>query len=301
MIRIAIAAAALVAAASPVLAQSTTRSTTTTTVTEEGNTTTVRSTTRETTVGVDGEALVGALVGAIAGQDGDRGGVWLPRGEPARAEDAFGAWSVRDRDGRVSGACVFEMAERGFLGGRGIRMRDCYGVEAHFYRMAAGEVVVYRNPDVEVDRLRLVDGHFVGRRLLLTRPGQADPEWGPQWAMGGGDDRGYGRDDRRPGPGWGGWGRRLDVETVAGGWRSIEDRNGMRRECQVTLGAESRFQGHAISSSGCFGDLMSVAYWRVEDGRVAIYRPGGALLAVLSGDGRRLSGQGPSGEIVLYR
>lgn len=296
MNRIAIAAAAvLAAAAGPALAQSTTRSTTTTTVTEEGNTTTVRSTTRETTVGVDGEALVGALVGALAGQDRDRGGVWLPRGEPARPEDAFGAWSVRDRDGRASGACVFEMAERGFLGGRGIRTRDCHGVEAHYYRMAAGEVVVFRNPDVEVDRLRLVDGHLVGRRLLLSRPGQPDPEWGPDWAHGGGR-----ADDRRGG--WsGGWGRRLDLDAVTGGWRSIEDRNGFRRECQVTLGAESRFSGHAISSSGCFGDLMSVAYWRLEDGRVAIYRPGGALLAMLSGDGRRLSGQGPSGEIVLYR
>ena len=45
-----------------------------------------------------------------------------------------------------------------------------------------------------------------------------------------------------------------------------------------------------------------VAMWDVQDGAVALIRPGGATQAKLRGDGTRLAGRAPDGSpIVLYR
>lgn len=270
------------------------QTTATTTSSQTRESSSSRSSTRDASVGVDGGALIEALVGALTGQSAGRDDGGIPRGEPLRPEDVAGTWSVRDQQGRAGGACAFDMGERSVMGGRPIRTRDCHGLEAHYYRLAGDEVVVYRNSGEEVDRLRPRDGHLFGRRLLLSRPGRREPAWSRDWA-----GQGAGGWDR-PG-GRGGWSRRLATADVAGEWRTIEERSGFRRECRVTFSDAARFNGLHVSSSGCFGDLMSVSYWRLEDGRLAIYRPGGRLLVMLDGDARRLRGDGPGGEIVLYR
>ena len=47
---------------------------------------------------------------------------------------------------------------------------------------------------------------------------------------------------------------------------------------------------------------MFVSGWRLEDGKVALYKAGGGLVAELRGNSQRVSGRTPSGvEVVLYR
>ena len=301
MIRTVFIAALLASSAGDALAQSTTRSTTTTTVTEEGNRTVTRSETTSTTVDVDGDALVDALVGALSGEGAQRDGAppprdWLPPGERFEPSDVFGAWEFRDRRGFAPAGCRFVMGERGFLGARGVTVDDCRGgAAAVAWRIIGSDLIIYRTHAEELDRLRYVDGLFVGRETLLSRPGATPPEWARSWA-----DAGRDSPPRRGGWG-GGWNRRLDMETVAGEWRMIENGAGGRRECRVTLTSQARFEGYGASSFGCFGALMHVLMWRIEDGRVALYQTGGGHLLTLEGDGRRLAGRRGDEEIVLYR
>lgn len=306
MFRTAIVAVAALAIVGDAAAQSTqtTRSTTTTTTTREGNTTTTRTRTRETSAGasIDAEALLGALVGAAVGAQDDGG--WVgPRGEPARPEDAFGAWEVTDRRGHESRACRLELSENGLFGNRGLRARDCRELrDAGYWTMEQGEMTLRRHNGELLERLRFVDGAFVGRDYLLTRPGAPEPRWVEDWAdrrARGGYDRDHRRDrdygDRRGGG-------RLDMDEASGVWKSIETSNGQRRECRLTLNTNSAFGGYGASAFNCFGPLFGVISWRIEDGRVSLYKAGGGHVATLNGHGGRLTGRSASGEeIVLYR
>lgn len=168
-------AAALLVSAGAAQAQSASTSETrsTTVTTRDGDTT--RSVTRSTTVGgevsVDGERLGEALAGALIDRlDPDE--ARLRRlAEPARTEDAFGAWRVTD-GGRDVDQCRFEMAERaGFLGVRNAAATDCPRRLAQLakWRVQGGELVFYSGGGQELKRLRYVEGRFIGAGVEMVR------------------------------------------------------------------------------------------------------------------------------------
>ncbi|HYC68019.1 AprI/Inh family metalloprotease inhibitor [Brevundimonas sp.] len=289
------AAAAVVAAASPGLAQSIERSTTRseTTTTQDGDTT--RSVTRSTTVGgsisVDADAAIGALVGALEDRADPESRALRRRAERIRAEDAFGVW-VADDGGRDVGDCRLTFRDRAFLGVRGVGAEGCPARLARIsnWRVENGEALLFRGAgDQDPMRLMMVEGRLIGDGLTLAREGDAGP--GP---TAGDLDR---RDDR------GGWSARLSAEDYSGAWKHIETTNtGHRRECTLRLTTNPSFGALGASASGCFGDLMFVSTWRLEDGRVALYKAGGATVAILRGGPSRLSGRTEEGaEVVLYR
>jgi hypothetical protein len=291
----AIAAMFAVSAALPAAAQSVSRETvrTETTTTRDGDT--VRTTTHTTTVGgevsVDAEAAVGALLGALerSADPGQRD--FRRRAKPIRPEDAYGEW-LADDGGRDAGDCRFTFRDRAFLGVRGVGTVGCPARLASVtnWRVENGEVVLYRGAgDQNGSRLAMVEGRLIGGDLTLARATDIGP--GPT-----ADDF---RDRRRDG----GWTARPAATDYAGSWRHIEVSNtGHRRECTVNLTANSSFDALGASTSGCFGDLMFVNSWRLEDGRVAFYKAGGGTVVILRGGPSRLSGRTEAGaEIVLYR
>ncbi len=295
----ALAVAALLPFALPAQAQSVSRETTreTTTTTRDGNTTTT--TTRSTTVGgsasVDAGALGEALAGALLGQAGRREPDWRRRAEPARPQDVFGAW-LADDGGRDVGDCRLVFGERGFLGVRGVETVGCPSRLARIsnWRVENGEVLLFRGAsDQAGPRLALVEGRLLGDGLTLRREGDDGP--GPM-----ADDRSE-RDD-----GWRGGGSRgaaANPDAYAGTWRHVETGiTGQRRECTLRLTANPAFGALQGSAAGCFGDLMFVNSWRLEDRQVVLYKAGGGTVAILRGGPDRLSGRTPAGEeIVLYR
>jgi hypothetical protein len=171
-----LAAASLLASAAPALAQSVERSTTRsqTTTTRDGDTT--RSVTRSTPVGgsasVDGERLGEALAGALIDRLEPEEARARRLAEPARTEDAFGAWSVTD-GGRDVGDCRFEMAERaGFLGVRAATASGCPRRLERLskWRVQDGQLVFYSGAGEELKRLRFIEGRFVGGGVEMVRP-----------------------------------------------------------------------------------------------------------------------------------
>ena len=288
-----LAAVALATAASPVLAQlierSTSRSTTTTTRDGDTTTTTTRTTTVGGSVSVDGEALGDALIGALVGDS--REPEWRRRAEPARPDDASGAW-LAAAGGHGAGACRLVFGERGILGVRGVEAENCPSRLARIsnWRVENGEVLLFRGAsDTSGPRLSLVEGRLLGDGLTLRRPGDEGP--GPVAEDDRGGDRG------------GGWSPRPREDAYAGTWRHVETTNtGHRRECSLRLTTDPAFGAMRGSASGCFEDLMFVSHWRVEDRQVVLYKAGGATVAILRGGSNRLSGRTPDGEeIVLYR
>ncbi len=291
-----LAAAAVLAAASPVLAQSIERSTSRseTTVTRDGDTT--RTTTHTTTVGgsvsVDADAALGALIGALEDRSDSGARELRRRAEPIRAEDAFGVW-VADDGGRDVGDCRLTFRDRAFLGVRGVGADGCPSRLARIsnWRVENGEALLFRGAgDQSPLRLAMIEGRLIGDGLTLAREDDSGP--GPT-----ADDL---RDDRRERRGWS---ARPVAEDYSGVWKHIETTNtGHRRECTLRLTTNPSFGALGASTSGCFGDLMFVSTWRLEDGRVALYKAGGANVAVLRGGPSRLSGRTEAGEeIVLYR
>ncbi|HZW16636.1 MAG TPA: AprI/Inh family metalloprotease inhibitor, partial [Brevundimonas sp.] len=109
--------------------------------------------------------------------------------------------------------------------------------------------------------------------------------------------------DREDRGGRRGWSARPVAEDYSGAWKHIETTNtGHRRECTLRLTTNESFGALGASTSGCFGDLMFVSTWRLEDGRVALYKAGGATVAILRGGPSRLSGRTEAGtEVTLYR
>ena len=290
-----IAAAALVAAAllpfaSTASAQSASHeeTRTTTTTTREGDTTTTitRTTTMGGEISIDADRLADGLIGTLDDRTDSRRAPRL-RTEPTRPEDVFGDW-LADDGGRDVGDCRYNFRDRAFMGVRGLGAEGCPSrlSRASNWRVENGEVLVYRGAgDAQPLRLALAEGRLIGDGLTLRRPGDDGP--GPV-----ADDR----DDRE-----GGWSARPAAWT--GTWRHVETGiTGQRRECVLRLTANPAFGGMEGSASGCFGDLMFVNSWRLEDGRVVLYKAGGATVAILRGGGSRLSGRTPEGEeIVLYR
>lgn len=286
-------AALAVAGAAAAQSTTTTRTSSTTTTTRDGDTTTTTTTTRETStsVGFDAGAFLDALADAAdRGQDERRAG---PRGQPARLEDAVGTWVVSERRGFGPGDCRLELAEKGLFGNRGVRKTDCPGGvrEIGYWTLENGEVVLRKHDATLIDRLRLADGVLVGREYMLLKPGSAAPSWEEAWLDGAGSDRrrSFGR-------------KRFEPADAAGVWKTVEESSFGRRECQVTLRDQQIHDAFGASSFGCSAEFFSVFSWRLEDGQVAIYKPGGALIVLLRGDGRRLAGRTDAGkEIVLYR
>lgn len=169
--------AALCMAATPVLAQSAStersRTTSTTTVSEDGRTT--RTETRTTTVGgsasIDSEALGQALAGALSDHLNPEEARQRRLAEPARTEDAFGAWSVSD-GGSDARDCRFVMGERaGFLGVRPVTAEACPGRLSRMarWRVQGGQLIFYTGIGEEVRRLRFVEGQFVGGGVEMRR------------------------------------------------------------------------------------------------------------------------------------
>lgn len=286
----ALVAAALLPFASSASAQSASHeeTRTTTTTTREGDTTTTitRTTTMGGEISIDADRLGDGLIGTLDDRTDSRRAPRL-RTEPTRPEDVFGDW-LADDGGRDVGDCRYNFRDRAFMGVRGLGAEGCPSrlSRASNWRVENGEVLVYRGAgDAQPLRLALAEGRLIGDGLTLRRPGDDGP--GPV-----ADDR----DDRE-----GGWSARPAVWT--GTWRHVETGiTGQRRECVLRLTANPAFGGMEGSASGCFGDLMFVNSWRLEDGRVVLYKAGGATVAILRGGGSRLSGRTPEGEeIVLYR
>ena len=294
MFKVLVATAACAVAmsfAAPASAQSTssstTRSTTTTTVNGNTTTTTTRSTTTSGSVDVDADQLVDSLIGLLGGEANPEAEALRRRAEPARVEDAFGEWNVSD-GGRDTQGCRYSFGERGFLGARSVSARDCPSRLSRVsnYRVEQGEMLIYRGAgDQNPLTLMFVDGRFVGEGLTLRRDGDNGP----------GATAADLPTSSTPG--------RLSRESAAGEWKTMEVSSmGTRRECTVRLTTNDSFGRLSASTSGCFEALMFVSGWRLEDGKVALYKAGGGLVAELRGNSQRLSGRTPSGvEVVLYR
>ena len=168
-------AALLCLAAGSAQAQSsqTTRSTTTTTTSPDGRTTTTvtKSTSVGTSVSVDEEKLGAALAGALIDRMDPEEARLRRLAEPARTQDAFGAWRVRD-GGRDAQDCRFEMGEKaGFLGVRPATATGCPRRLANLakWRVQTGELVFYSAAGQELKRLRYVEGRFIGGGVEMVR------------------------------------------------------------------------------------------------------------------------------------
>lgn len=151
----------------------TTRSTTTTTTSPDGRTTTTvtKSTSVGTSVSVDEEKLGAALAGALINRLDPEEARLKRLAEPARTEDAFGAWRVRD-GGRDAQDCRFELGEKaGFLGVRPATATGCPGRLAKLskWRVQTGELVFYSAAGQELKRLRYVEGRFIGGGVEMVR------------------------------------------------------------------------------------------------------------------------------------
>lgn len=187
---IALAAALLAFSGGVALAQSSTTTTTrsTTTTTTEGTKTRTETRTRSTevTIGVDGEALGAAIAGAIADAADPEQARLRRLAEPAKKEDAFGAWRMSD-GGRDTGDCRVVLGEKaGFLGVRPATATGCPGrlEQLRTWRVQMGELVFYDRMGQEARRLKFVEGRFIGGGLELVRetPGEApaaDPAGSP--------------------------------------------------------------------------------------------------------------------------
>ncbi|MDO9471436.1 MAG: AprI/Inh family metalloprotease inhibitor [Caulobacter sp.] len=173
---IALAAVAVVALAGGVAqaqttGSSTTRSTTTTTTDGTTTRTVTRSTTTGVTVGVDGEKVGAALGQALVDRLDPEQARIRRLAEPARTEDAFGAWRVTD-GGRDAGDCRLDLGEKaGFLGVRPATATGCPGRLSQMgkWRVQTGELVFYTNAGAELRRLKFVEGRFVGAGIEMTR------------------------------------------------------------------------------------------------------------------------------------
>ena len=280
-----IAAAALVAAAllpfaSTASAQSASHeeTRTTTTTTREGDTTTTitRTTTMGGEISIDADRLGDGLIGTLDDRTDSRRAPRL-RTEPTRPEDVFGDW-LADDGGRDVGDCRYNFRDRAFMGVRGLGAEGCPSrlSRASNWRVENGEVLVYRGAgDAQPLRLALAEGRLIGDGLTLRRPGDDGP--GPV-----ADDR----DDRE-----GGWSARPAAEAWTGTWRHVETGiTGQRRECVLRLTANPAFGGMEGSASGCFGDLMFVNSWRLEDGRVAAGSADGRSVSAAIGRGQPRGG-----------
>ncbi|MES2340954.1 MAG: AprI/Inh family metalloprotease inhibitor [Pseudomonadota bacterium] len=167
--------AALLCLAGSAQAQSsqTTRSTTTTTTSPDGRTTTTvtKSTSVGTSVSVDEEKLGAALAGALIDRMDPEEARLRRLAEPARTQDAFGSWRVRD-GGRDAQDCRFEMGEKaGFLGVRPATATACPRRLANLakWRVQTGELVFYSAAGQELKRLRYVEGRFIGGGVEMVR------------------------------------------------------------------------------------------------------------------------------------
>lgn len=283
----AVALGGAVSASAQSSSSSTTRSTTTTTVDGNTTTTTTRSTTTSGSIDVDADQLVDSLIGMFGGEANPEAEALRRRAEPARAEDVFGEWSADD-GGRDASGCRYSFGERAFLGARSVSAQGCPSRLARVsnYRVQQGELLIYQGAgDQDPLTLLFVDGRFVGDGLTLRRDG--DDGAGPTAAEA--------VVSSTPG--------RLSRESAAGEWKTMEMSSmGNRRECTVRLTTNESFGRLGASTSGCFEDLMFVSGWRLEDGKVVLYKAGGDMVAELRGNSQRISGRTADGaDVVLYR
>lgn len=156
----------------------TTRSKTTTT--QSGNTT--RTVTKSTTVGgsvsVDGEKLGAAAATALIDYLDPEEARLRRLAEKATVEDVIGHWRVTD-GGRDAAACHIEMgAKAGFLGVRPATRSDCPRrlERLNSWRVQGGELVFYDKMGQESQRMRFVEGRFIGGGVELLPPEPAASE-----------------------------------------------------------------------------------------------------------------------------
>lgn len=172
------AAAVLAASAGHALAQSTSTTRSTTTTTTDGTTT--RTVTRSTTVSgkvtVDEEKLGAAIGNALVGALDPEQARLNRLAEPAKKEDAFGAWRVSD-GGSDARNCRIVLGEKaGFLGVRPATPTGCPGrlEKMKTWRIEMGELVFYDKAAQETRRLKFVEGRFVGQGVEFRREAAAE-------------------------------------------------------------------------------------------------------------------------------
>lgn len=98
---------------------------------------------------------------------------------------------------------------------------------------------------------------------------------------------------------------RLQPEQAYGQWVASSNGWGGTKTCEVELSPDKAFlnQGFKLKPQKCwngpFGQLFA---WRPYDGAVALIKHDGQTLAVMRGDGNRLSGRTPDGaQLVMHR
>ena len=98
---------------------------------------------------------------------------------------------------------------------------------------------------------------------------------------------------------------RIQPEQAHGQWVALSNSWSGSRSCDVELSGDKAFlnQGFKLKSQKCWNSPYAQLFaWRPYDGGVALVKHDGGTLAVMRGDGNRLSGRTPDGiELVLHR
>jgi hypothetical protein len=91
------------------------------------------------------------------------------------------------------------------------------------------------------------------------------------------------------------------IAAFAGDWKVVDpsfDADG--GQCGLVLGKDKDGAGYKLDKSHCGGELAKAARWGIADSQLAFFDGGGAVLARLGGNQRRMTGTTVAGKPVIF-